>query len=171
MRRKIAARELRRMEEQAYDNHSEAFRCVRANFDDLLKRGAGAKGGPSWESIAALLAREGQTNIHGAPLTADAVRKLFGRVRRAVALERGLPTARLASSQQPSRRAAGWRPPVIPPVRMSVPRAAASPASTTNRSTSDPDDGLTEEARAKLAALDRQFEWRDRFLHPPKRKE
>ena len=62
-----------------------------------------------------------------------------------------------------------WRPvPSEPPRAPPAPRR--TPPDTTVSAPATPRE-LSEAARAKLAALDRQLDWRDRFVNPPKRKD
>jgi hypothetical protein len=77
--------------------------------------------------------------------------------------------ARLASANsQPSRLPSTWKPTPVEP-----PRAPAAPRVEPRHNTESPplrEEDLPEDVRANLAALDRQFEWADRFVNPPKRK-
>ena len=171
MRRKVKKREIKRMEGKAYSTCSEAFRYVHRNFEALHAAGIGKRSGPTWEYFAGLLARDGLTNAAKEPLTPNAARLVFRRVEQAIAAENKVAQPKAATTPRQLRPDPNWSPPVAPVARATIPRASVPGTTTTNRSSSAPDDGFTEEARAQLVALDRQLERRDRFLHPPKLKE
>ena len=171
MRRRVKKREMKRMEGQAYSSCSEAFRYVHKNFESLCAAGIGKRSGPSWEYFADLLARDGLTNAAKQPLTPNAARLVFRRVEQAIAAENKAAQPKAAAPPRQPRPKPNWSPPVAPVASATIPRASVPGTTTTDRSSPAPDDGFTEEARAQLAALDRQLEWRDRFLHPPKLKE
>lgn len=107
------------------------------------------------------------------PASPDALRLMWKRVcrdaeaeklakdkRRAVERERGV---------QPSRLPATWKP---TPVEMTPARDISRPPYPTNTDSvlAAPIE-LSEAARATLAALDCQLDWRDRHVNPPKRKD
>lgn len=163
---KTPKRELKRLEEAAGRGRSAAHRYVRRNLARFVKAGVGEKGGPTWEAFAALLEREGQKNAQGGPISADSARRLFERARRHESeRERQAPPPRQPS---PSRFPVGLRPSVEPP------RAPATPRPAPPRHTASPPaakEDLPPEVRAKLAALQDQFDYVDRYVRPPKREE
>ncbi len=123
-----------------------------------------------WGPLAVRLASFGLTDREGKPATPETVRLTWKRVRKFVADQAAAKLARDQTRKlQPSHLPATWKPtPVEPPPARAMPHPA--PTTNTNSAPAAPIE-LSEAARARLAALDRRLEWRDRHVNPPKRKD
>jgi len=125
-----------------------------------------------WEPLLRRVLARGLTDGSAKSPTAETVRKTWWKVRREVAraTELEIVKAQLAAAKvQPSRLPATWKPtPVEPTLARAIPRPA--PSTNTDSAPAAPIE-LSEAARATLAALDRQLDWRDRYVIPPKRKD
>lgn len=156
---------------RAHDARSELYRYLRRRHRVLSN--TIARHNPSWASVAAEVAAAGIMGAKGKPASPDALRLMWKRVCRDVDAGKAAGarrrTAEAARGAQPSRLPADWRPvPSEPPRAPPAPRR--TPPDTTVSAPATPRE-LSEAARAKLAALDRQLDWRDRFVNPPKRKD
>jgi len=125
-----------------------------------------------WEPLLRRVLARGLTDGSAKSPTAETVRKTWWKVRREVARAKKLEiaNAQLASAKiQPSRLPATWKP---TPVEATPARAISRPASSTSTDSAPTAPiEMSEAARARLAALDRQLDWRDRFVIPLKRKD
>jgi len=125
-----------------------------------------------WEPLLRLILARGLTDGSAKSPTAETVRKTWWKVRREVAraTELKIANAQLASARiQPSRLPATWKPtPVETPPARDISRL---PYPTNTVSVPAAPIELSEAARATLAALDCQLDWRDRHVNPPKRKD
>lgn len=145
---------------------SPLFHWLLENFDVLEPGVAGPRS--DWAPLRALAIADGITDDDGNEPTGRTVRRTMGKVRREVAA-RGAAKGRPAPPEvPPSRLPASVRPPVEPP------RAPATPRPVPPRHTASPPaakEDLPPEVRAKLAALQDQFDYVDRYVRPPKREE
>ena len=124
-----------------------------------------ARENPSWIVVADMVAAAGVLNTRGHPATPDSVRRVWACVLKDVEARTRQKSAKRVN---PSRLPANWKPtPADPPQPAAAPRYA--PPNTVPARTAPIE--LSEEARATLAALDRQLDHRDRFVNPPKRKD
>ena len=157
----------RRLEAHAHDGRSKLYQYLWRQHRALSK--AMVRLNPSWASIAAEIAAAGIMGANGRPASPTAVRNVWWRVCRDVeARKRARQAERDKRGMQPSRLPATWKPtPVLVP-RAADPARYAPPVPTAPRTA--PTE-LSEEAKATLADLDRQFAHRDRFVNPPKRKD
>lgn len=157
-------------EEEGFRGRSATYRYVRLNLQRFTAMGVGTQDGPTWEAFAARLTREHQTNRQGGPLGADSARRIFKRARRDDQAEQAAKAgAKQQRDAQPSRLPATWKPtPVEPTPVRAMPRPM--PLTNTDSAPAAPIE-LSEAARATLAVLDRQLDWRDRHVNPPKRKD
>jgi len=125
-----------------------------------------------WEPLLRRVLARGLTDGSAKSPTAETVRKTWWKVRREVARAKELEIvkAQLAAAKvQPSRLPATWKP---TPVEATPARATSRPASPTNTDSAPTAPiKMSEAGRATLAALDRQLDWRDRYVIPPKRKD
>ena len=164
MSRKLTTRDLRLLDQDEYGATSPVYRHIRDNYVDMVSHKVGSRDGPSWATVAQMLARRGHTNGRGQPLTADTVRKLFKRVALEVAKRPDQQPHKLEPTQHPSRQRPDWQPPLAasqgrPEPRTPPPRQP--PTETLPRA--GPVEG-TGNADAKLAAAKRQFDWIDRHI-------
>lgn len=168
-------RVLTRSRKDAYRRCSPAYRWLRERHTQLEPALAGYD--PSLRGIAMEMAEGGITGGRGKPLSAKALMAIWQRVRRDIQAEATEAAERKAAQaaaieargRHPSRLPATWRPtPIEPPPSRAVPRPA--PPTHTDSAPAAPRE-IPEAARATLAALDRQLEWRDRYVNPPKRKD
>ena len=168
-------RVLTRSRKDAYRRCSPAYRWLRERHTQLEPALAGYD--PSLRAIAIEMAEGGITGGRGKPLSAKALMAIWQRVCRDIQAEATEATERKAAQaaaieargRHPSRLPATWRPtPIESPPSRAVPRPA--PPTHTDSAPAAPRE-IPEAARATLAALDRQLEWRDRYVNPPKRKD
>ena len=158
----------------SYRRCSVAYRWLRERHDRLAP--ALNKLEPALGELAKEMAEGGITGGRGNVLTAKSLMTIWQRVCRDLQAEAA--EAEMAKSQQaaavkargghPSRLPVTWRPPVAEPARAAEPPRYAPPNTVPARTA--PTE-LSEKARAKLAALDRQLDHRDRFVNPPKHKD
>ena len=143
---------------------SDLYRWLRARHRALSKLLADQN--PSWIVVADKVAAAGVTNTRGGAPSADSVRRVWACVVKDIEAE---AKRKVGSKVQPSRLSNDWRP---TPAATPRPSPAARPIPFNNTvSTPAAPRELTEEARATLAALDAQLDYRDRFVNPPKRKD
>ncbi len=168
-------RVLTRSRKDAYRRCSPAYRWLRERHTQLEP--AFAEYDPSLRGIAIEMAEGGITGGRGKPLSAKALMAIWQRVCRDIQAEATEAAERKAAQaaaveargRHPSRLPATWRPtPIEPPPSRVVPRPAFP--TNTDSAPAAPRE-IPEAARATLAALDRQLEWRDRYVNPPKRKD
>lgn len=158
----------------SYRRRSLAYRWLReahAQLSPVLN-----KLDPAFGEIAKEMAAGGITGGRGHPLTAKSLMTIWDRVCRDIQAEaKALREAkaeeeasRNARRVNPSRLPASWKP---MPAELAEPTPAPryAPPNTVSARTAPIE--LSEEARATLAALDRQLDHRDRFVNPPKRKD
>jgi len=168
-------RVLARSREASYRRRSRAYRWLRERHDKLAP--AFEEFEPPLREIAAEMAEGGITGGKGLPLTAKALLGIWRRVCRDLQTEATKVAERKAEKAQaiqargghPSRLPATWKP---TPVEVTPVRAishAAYPTNTDSVPTAPIE--MSEAGRARLAALDRQLDWRDRHVNPPKRKD
>jgi hypothetical protein len=164
MVKKIRESERRRLVKRSYRGRSDVYRYIRENLSAFQADGFGTSKGPSWDELAETVNREGYTNQRGERVSGDAIRKIFARAVRDACLE-----PPLAPPPTRSRQRSDWQPPLAHVVPPSTPRA--SPPPTINPIPSrEGDEHLPAEVRAKLAAIDSQFEYLDRhIIRPTKR--
>lgn len=158
----------------SYRRCSVAYRWLRERHDRLAP--ALNKLNPALGELAKEMAEGGITGGRGNILTAKSLMTIWQRVCRDLQAE--TVKVELTKSQQaaevkarnghPSRLPATWRPTAAEPDRAAEPSRYASPNTVPARTA--PKE-MSEKARAKLAALDRQLDHRDRFVNPPKRKD
>lgn len=168
MTRKIPTHELRKLEMDRGGGRTAAYRYIWSNYQRFAGAGVGVSGGASWDAFAAMLIREGLTNKQGGHLSTNSARRIFGRVSKDFLAEQAAKAMKASRSTNPSRLPATWRPTVAEPARAAEPPRYAPPNIVPARAA--PKE-LSEKARAKLAALDRQLDHRDRFVNPPKQKD
>lgn len=168
-------RVLARSREASYRRRSPAYRWLRERHSRLSL--AFDEFEPPLREIADEMAEGGITGGKGKPVTAKALLGIWRRVCRDLRIEATElaehKAAQAAAVQSrgghSSRLPATWKPtPVEPPPARAVPRPIPS---TNTDSAPAPPRELPEAARATLAALDSQLEWRDRHVNPPKRKD
>ncbi len=168
-------RVLARSREASYRRRSLAYRWLRERHDKLAP--AFDEFEPPLREIADEMAGGGITGGKGAPLTAKALLGIWRcvcrdlRIEAAEAVERKAAQAAAVQAHggYPSRLPATWKPTPAEP-----PQAPPAPRVETRHHTESPplrEEDLPEDVRANLAALDRQFEWADRFVNPPKKKD
>lgn len=166
---------LTRSRKDAYRRCSPAYRWLRERHTQLEP--AFAEYDPSLRGIAVEMAEGGITGGRGKPLSAKALMAIWQRVCRDLqseATEAAKRKAAQAAAVQargghPSRLPATWKPtPAEPPRTPAASRV--EPPHNTDSAPAAPIE-LSEAARARLAALDRQLDWRDRHVNPPKRKD
>ena len=156
---------------RAHDGRSKLYRYLRR--EHRLLSATIAKHDPSWASIAAEVAGAGVMGSNNKPASPDALRLMWKRVCRDVEEEKAAKAQRLAAEKDrgvhPSRLPATWKP---TPIETTPARASSrlAPPTNTDSAPAAPIE-LSEAARARLAALDRRLEWRDRHVNPPKRKD
>jgi len=168
-------RVLTRSRKEAYRRCSPAYRWLRERHTELGP--AFAEYDPSLRGIALEMAEGGVTGGRGKPLSAKALMAIWQRVCRDLRVEATevanckaeKAAAVQARGAHPSRLPATWKP---TPVEATPARAISRPALSTNTDSAPAAPiELSEAARATLAALDRQLDWRDRYVIPPKRKD
>ena len=168
-------RVLTRSRDTSYRRRSPTYRWLRQRHDKLAP--AFDEFEPPLREIADEMAAGGLTGGKGKPLTAKALLGIWRRVCRDLHIEATEAAERKAAQAaavqahggHPSRLPATWKPtPVEPTPARALPRPA--PPTNTDSAPAAPIE-LSEAARATLAALDRQLDWRDRHVNPPKRKE
>lgn len=146
MPRRTPERELKRLEEEGYRGRSATYRYVRENLTRFVKVGVGTKDGPSWEAFAALLAREGQRNKRGGPISWDSARRIFERASKDARAREAEMRTGVPHKVHPSRLPQTWQPPVVDPPPTPVPaspRPAVAPT---------PADGEARPSRSRTAA-------------------
>ncbi len=136
------------------------------HHDDLAAKADGNR--MSWTPLCATFAALGFTNTAGKPHSKRGAREVWLTARSYVAKRKAASARTNAARTQPSRLPVTWRPPVAEPARTAEPPRYAPPNTVPARTT--PTE-LSDKARAKLAALDRQLDHRDRFVNPPKRED
>lgn len=136
------------------------------HHDDLAAKADGNR--MRWVPLCATFASLGFTDTAGNPHSKRGAREVWLKARSYVAKRKATSARASTARAQPSRLPTTWRPPVAEPARAAEPPRDASPNTVPARTA--PRE-LTEEARATLAALDRQLDHRDRFVNPPKRKD
>jgi len=145
---------------------STLFWWLSEHHDALIAAAAGRR--IHWVAHIPHFAALGLSDGEGKPVTPRTASDTWSKVKRDIAR---LRTAKAAQARdlQPSRLPATWRP---TPVEPTPARAISRPAHPTNTDTAPvaPIE-LSETAKATLASLDRQLDWRDRFVIPPKRKD
>ena len=124
-----------------------------------------ARENPSWIVVAESVAAADVVNTRGQPASPASVRRVWACVLKDTA---AAETARARKTVQPSRLPATWKPIPVPSPRAADPARYAPPLPTPAMPA--PTE-MSEKVRAKLAALDRQLDHRDRFVNPPKRKD
>jgi hypothetical protein len=137
------------MEDDAFGGRSKAYRWLRKNFDEL-SRGL-AEFRPSWDAVAAQMAREGIIGQRGKPPYGHAVRRVWERVCRDVAKDRAAQAATPPKprSPYPARNSAMWRPPPLnAPSGQGAPSAHAGASMSPGAAGSQP-----RTAQEKVAAL------------------
>ena len=168
-------RVLARSREASYRRRSPAYRWLRERHDKLAP--AFEEFEPPLREIANEMAEGGITGGKSMPLTAKALLGIWRRVCRDLQTEATKAAERIAEKAaaiqarggHPSRLPATWKP---TPVEATPARALSRPASPTNTDSAPAAPiELSEAARATLAALDCQLDWRDRYVIPLKRKE
>lgn len=168
-------RVLTRSREDAYRRCSPAYRWMRERHTQLEP--VFAEYDPSLRGIAIEMTEGGITGGRSKPLNAKALMAIWQRVCRDLqseatkAMERKAAQASAVQARgvQPSRLPPTWKPtPVEPPPARAMPHPA--PTTNTNSPPAAPIE-LSEAAKARLAALDRRLEWRDRHKNPLKRKD
>ena len=154
MARKTPKRELRRTKEEGYRGHSDSYRYIRTNLDRFTGIGVGTKDGPSWEVFAAMLAREGQKNAQGGPLSWDSARRIFERASKdAEAKKAETQAVALHPRSHPSRLPATWRPQEAPPPPATAPRPLLAQPSSDGSGIINNDNCTPEEALAGLRRI------------------
>jgi len=168
-------RVLARSREASYRRRSPAYRWLRERHDKLAP--VFEEFEPPLREIADEMAEGRITGGKGMPLTAKALFGIWRRVCRDLRTEATKAAERKAEKAaavqarggHPSRLAATWKP---TPVDLTLARAISRTAAPTNTDSAPAAPiELSEAARARLAALDRQLDWRDRYVIPPKRKD
>jgi len=168
-------RVLTRSRKDAYRRCSPAYRWLRERHTELEP--AFAEYDPSLRGIALEMAEGGVTGGRGKPLSPKSLMAIWQRVCRDLRIEVTEVAERKAEKVaavqarggHPSRLPATWKP---TPVEATHARAISRPAYPTNTDSAPaPPIEMSEAGRATLAALDRQLDWRDRHVNPPKRKD
>jgi len=168
-------RVLARSREASYRRRSPAYRWLRERHDKLAPTFEEFE--PPLREIADEMAEGRITGGKGMPLTAKALLGIWQRVCRDLRTEATKAAERKAEKAaavqarggHPSRLPATWKP---TPVEATPARAISRPAPPTHTDSAPAAPiELSEAARARLAALDRQLDWRDRYVIPPKRKD
>jgi len=168
-------RVLTRSRKEAYRRCSPAYRWLRERHTELEP--VFAEYDPSLRGIALEMAEGGVTGGRGKLLSAKALMAIWQRVCRDLRVEATEVAKRKAEKADaiqargghPSRLPATWKP---TPVEATLARAISRTAAPTNTDSAPAAPiELSEAARARLAALDRQLDWRDRYVIPPKRKD
>jgi len=137
------------------------------NYEDLSRSALGKR--IRWAPLSERFAALGLLNGQGKAPTAENARLTWWNVRQEVAKRQAQDQHRAEPTIQPSRLPATWKP---TPVEPTLARAISRPALSTNTDSAPAAPiELSEAARATLAALDRQLDWRDRYVIPPKRKD
>lgn len=137
------------------------------NYDDLARSAARTR--IRWAPLSQRFAALGLLDGEGKAPTAENARLTWWNVRQEVAKRQAEARHKAEPTIQPSRLPATWKPtPVEPTPARAMPRPV--PSTNTNSAPAAPRE-LPEAARATLAALDSQLDWRDRYVNPPKRKE
>ena len=146
---------------------SPLFHWLAENYAELEPATAGPRS--DWRPLRAKAIQHGITDDAGNSPSERTMRDTFRKVRREVAKRQAELRHKAERATPPSRMPASWRPaPIEPPASRAVPRPA--PPTNTDSAPAAPRE-IPEAARATLAALDRQLEWRDRYVNPPKRKD
>lgn len=146
---------------------SPLFHWLAENYAELEPATAGPRS--DWRPLRAKAIQHGITDDAGNSPSERTMRDTFRKVRQEVAKRQAELRQKAEPATPPSRMPATWRPtPIEPPPS----RVASRPPSPTNTDSAPATPReLPEAARATLAALDRQLEWRDRYVNPPKRKD
>ncbi len=168
-------RVLTRSRKEAYRRCSPAYRWLRERHTELEP--AFTEYDPSLRGIALEMAEGGVTGGRGKPLSAKTLRAIWQRVCRDLRIETTKAAERKAEKAaaiqarggHPSRLPATWKP---TPVEPTPARAISRPAPPTNTDSAPAAPiELSEAAKARMASLDRQLNWRDRYVIPLKRKD
>ena len=168
-------RVLARSREASYRRRSPAYRWLRERHDKLAP--AFEEFEPPLREIADEMAEGGITGGKGKPLNAKALLGIWRRVCRDLRVEATEAAERKAEKAaavqarggHPSRLPQTWKQtPVEPTLAPAISRPA--PSTNTDSVPAAPIE-MSEAGRATLAALDRQLDWRDRYVIPPKRKD
>ena len=145
---------------------SSLFWWLSDQHDEILAAAAGRR--IQWAPLISRFAELDLRDGEGKPVTARTASDTWAEVKRTIAERQAMKAAAQARNQHPSRLPATWRPtPVEPPQTAMTPRYA--PPNTAPASTAPIE--LSEKARRTMAALDRQLDYRDRFVRPPTRKD
>jgi hypothetical protein len=168
MSRRLTKSDLRQLDRDEYGATSPVYRYIRESYAELVARKVGRPGGPSWESFAQLLARQGQTNGKGEPLKADTARKLFRRVAQEVEA-RPTPSTGRPMANHRSRQRGDWEPPLARTERPAG-RRAPPPPPPPKAPSEGAYDHLPEDVKAQLTAVDEQFAYLDRHIIRPKQR-
>jgi len=168
-------RVLARSREASYRRRSPAYRWLRERHDKLAP--VFEEFEPPLREIADEIAQGRITGGKGVLLTAKALSGIWRRVCRDLRIEATEAAERKAEKAaaiqarggHPSHLPATWKP---TPVEATPARAISRPAHPTNTDSAPAAPiEMSEAGKATLAALDRQLDWRDRFVIPPKRKD
>ncbi len=175
MTKRNPGRILKNMQQRPFRGRGAVYCWLRENHQEVAE-GFAATQAP-WDTVVASMIRDGVTGQRGTVPNRKAAAKVWDRVCRDLqseatkAIERKAAQAAAVQARcvQPSRLPATWKPtPVEPTPAHAMPRLA--PATNIASALAAPIE-LSEAARARLAALDRRLEWRDRHVNPPKRKD
>ena len=145
---------------------SSLFWYLLENHDDLLRAATGTR--ILWGPLCEQFAADGLRDAEGKPPSPETARMTWWRVRREVAKRRAAKQAEPPPKLHPSRMPATARPVAVEPPRAAEPRQYATP-SPHPAQTAPPE--VSQKVRDKLALFDRQLDYRDRYLNPPKRKD
>jgi len=145
---------------------STLFWWLSEHHDALIVAAAGRR--IRWIAHIPRLAALGLSDGEGKPVTPRTASDTWSEVKRDIARLRAAKAAQ-ARDLQPSRLPVTWKP---TPVEPTPARAISRPAHPINTDSAPaaPFD-MSEAGKARMASLDRQLNWRDRFVIPLKDKD
>jgi hypothetical protein len=166
---KTSKRELKAMQQDVRHgpDRSTLYRWMVDHHAELLAEGSGGR--MPWQKLCARFIAKGLADGQGKPPTPLRASRTWREAsKEAQALAERAREAALRPSP-PSRQRTDWQPPSARAAQPSTPRTSPPPAVNPIPSR-EGDEHLPAEVRAKLAAIDSQFEYLDRhIIRPPKR--
>jgi hypothetical protein len=148
-------------------DHSPLFWWMVKHADEMTRQ-RGTKR-MDWSRHCVRFAKLGITDARGHQPTVATARKTWWRVRQYLATRPAASREKVRTPSPPSRQRTDWQPPLARAAQPSTPRTSPPPA-IYPIPPREGDKHLPAEVRAKLAAIDSQFEYLDRhIIRPTKR--